>query len=128
MSPLYFTSDRWTDSRRTRATHSRQYSLIKLLKYWFRNSSAGPTKAKSLRCISLFVIWATCQTKQTTDIGLTDTNAVWHWDMLQFHQLQRTRPAFTLQMWRKSYREHISAIVKACFLPDKTKQIQKFLL
>lgn len=43
----------------TRASQRTRYSSIKLLKYWSRNSNPGPRKAKSWRCISLFVICAT---------------------------------------------------------------------
>lgn len=40
------------------ANQSTQYSLIKLLKYWFKNKNNGPSRPQSEYTIPLLVIWA----------------------------------------------------------------------
>lgn len=40
------------------ANQSTQYSLMKLLKYWFKNKNNGPSRPQSEYPISLLVIWA----------------------------------------------------------------------
>lgn len=100
----------------TNAIHSTRYSSIKLLKYWFRNRSPGPMKAKSWRCISLFVICATWggtqqSVSQSASSGLNRTN---------FH----SSSSEVIYVWRCHWKCNICIVLYKCPLCRNVLDLQ----